>query len=52
MAPVQFEVIFEQDIAALPPMTFHEKLTEGSIFWRQMERIAARLPGADRLVAC
>ena len=52
MAPVQLEMIFEDDIDALPPMTFHEKLTEGSIFWRQMERIAARLPGADSLVAC
>ena len=52
MAPVQFEMIFEQDIAVLPPMTLHEKLMEGSIFFSQLERIAARLPGADRLVAC
>ena len=52
MAPVQLEMIFEEDIAALPPMTLHEKLMEESISFTQMERIAARLPGADRLVAC
>ena len=52
MAPVQFEMIFEQDIAALLPVTLHEKLLGGSVSWEQMERIAAALPGADRLVAC
>ena len=49
---IQFEFIFEQDLVVLSPMALHEKLRVGSIFWRQMEQIAARLPGADRLVAC
>ena len=52
MAPVQLEMIFEEDIAALPPMTLHEKLMEESISFAQMERISAALPDADRLVAC
>ena len=49
MTDVQFELIFEQDIDALPPMAVHDKLLEGSITLDQMDRIAAGLPGADRL---
>ena len=46
---VQSEMIFEEDVAALPPMWFHEKLREESIFFSQLEEIAAALAGADRL---
>ena len=50
--PVQREMIFEQDAERLSPTELHGKLSEESIFFSQLERIAARLPGADRLVAC
>ena len=49
---IQREMIFEQDAERLSPPELHEKLLAGCIFWRQIERIAAALPGADRLVAC
>ena len=49
---VQREMIFEQDAERLSPTELHERLMMGSIFFSQMERISARLPGADRLVAC
>ena len=49
---IQFEMIFEQDIDVLSQTELHEKLKEGSVFWSQMEQIAAALTGADRLVAC
>ena len=49
---IQREIIFEQDSERLSPTELHERLMMGSIFWRQMERIAAALPGANRLVAC
>ena len=49
--PVQREMIFEQDAERLSPTELHGKLSEESIFFSQLERIAARLPGADRLVA-
>ena len=50
--PVQREMIFEQDAERLSPTELHGKLSEESIFFSQLELIAARLPGADRLVAC
>ena len=49
---IQLELVFEEDIAVLPPMMLHEKLLEESIFFSQLEKIAAALPGSDRLVAC
>ena len=48
---VQSEMIFEEDVAALPPIWLHEKLMEGSVSLEQMDRIAAALPDADRSVA-
>ena len=51
MAPVQLELIFEQDIEALSSMELHEMLMAESITLEQLERIAAALPGADRLMA-
>ena len=49
---IQREMIFEQDAERLSPTELHSKLLEESIFFSQLEEIAARLPGADRLVAC
>ena len=43
-------MIFAQDIETLPPMELHEKLLEESIFFSQLEEIAAALPGANRLI--
>ena len=49
---VQREFLFEQDIDVLSPTELHEKLLEESIFFSQLEKIAAALLGSDRLVAC
>ena len=49
---LQREMIFEQDAERLSPTGLYEKLKDGSVFFSQLEKIAARLPGADRLVAC
>ena len=48
---IQREILFEQDAERLFPTELHDKLSEGSVSWGQMERITAALPGADRLVA-
>ena len=49
---IQREMIFEQDAERLSPTELHNKLLEESIFFSELEKIAAALPGADRLVAC
>ena len=45
---IQREILFEQDAERLSPTELHGKLSEGSVSWEQIERIAAALPGADR----
>ena len=49
---IQREILFEQDAERLSPTELHGKLSEGSVSWERIERIAAALPGADRLVVC
>ena len=47
---LQYEFLTEQDIEALSSAALHDKLMAKSVSIEQLERIAARLPGADRLV--
>ena len=48
---IQLEMIFRRDVETQPPMWLHEKLMEGSMSLDQVDRFAAALPDANRLVA-
>ena len=47
---IQLAMLFRRDVEEQPPMWLHDKLMDVSISLVQVDRIAAALPDADRLV--